>query len=67
MSELKDLNSDNINLISNYNSIMEESSSSDDSEYDLSKDVINQVAKKDEVKLQNIINENLIDEVNMNR
>ena len=61
MSELKDLNSDNINLISNYNSIMEESSSSDDSEYDLSKDVINQVAKKDEVKLQNIINENLID------
>jgi hypothetical protein len=41
MSELKDLNSDNINLISNYNSIMEESSSSEASEYDLSKDVIN--------------------------
>ncbi len=41
MSELKDLNSDNINIISNYKSIIEESSSSDVSEYDLSKDAIN--------------------------
>ena len=41
MSDLKDLNSEKINLISNYNSIIEESSSSDDSDYDQSKDVIN--------------------------
>jgi hypothetical protein len=34
MSDLKDLNSEKINLISNYNSIIEESSSSDDSDYD---------------------------------
>ena len=41
MSELKDLNSDKINLISNYNSIIEESSSSDECDYDESKDGIN--------------------------
>jgi len=54
-------NSDYYNLIPSYDLILEESSCSDDSEYDLSKDVKNQVAMKDEVKLQYINNENLID------
>ena len=52
MSELKDLNSDKINLISDYNSILEESNSSDDSDNDQS---------KVEVKLLPSIKENLID------